>query len=168
VSGACAPASLDRRGAAVRRALARLAGATLLALPAVAHAQPDADAARVRQHWVLNCMGCHTENGAGIAGKVPPLANMLGYFEHLPAGREYVMRVPGAANSSLTDQELADVLNWLLGTMNRAVLPRDFKPYTAAEIAAHRRPALADVATVRADLIRALHARGFTGIPDRY
>ena len=25
-------------------------------------------------------------------GKVPPLANLLGYFTHLPAGREYVMR----------------------------------------------------------------------------
>ena len=35
--------------------------------------------------------------------QVPPLANSLGYFTHLPAGREYVMRVPGASNSALSD-----------------------------------------------------------------
>ncbi|MDI9653409.1 cytochrome c, partial [Burkholderia cenocepacia] len=61
-----------------------------------------ADAALARQHWVLNCMGCHTATGGGIPGKVPPLANSLGYFTHVPAGREYVMRVPGASNSALS------------------------------------------------------------------
>ncbi|WP_175808670.1 c-type cytochrome [Burkholderia cenocepacia] len=147
-----------------------LAGAAVGAFAAPASAQADgaADAALARQHWVLNCMGCHTATGGGIPGKVPPLANSLGYFTHLPAGREYVMRVPGASNSALSDRELADVLNWVLTTMNRDALPRDFKPYTAAEIAAHRRPALSDVATVRAGLVRALQARGIDGVADRY
>lgn len=113
-------------------------------------------------------MGCHTATGGGIPGKVPPLANSLGYFTHLSAGREYVMRVPGASNSALSDKDLADVLNWVLTTMNRDALPRDFKPYTAAEVAAHRRPAFSDVATVRAGLVRALHERGVTGVSDRY
>jgi hypothetical protein len=78
------------------------------------------------------------------------------------------MRVPGASNSALSDQELADVLNWLLATMNRAALPSDFKPYTAAEVAAHRRPALSDVMTARAGLIRALREQSVNGIPDHY
>ncbi|WP_175857573.1 cytochrome c [Burkholderia anthina] len=145
-------------------AVAGVAGA--MAVPA--HADGVTDATLARQHWVLNCMGCHTATGGGIPGKVPPLANSLGYFTHLPAGREYVMRVPGASNSALSDQDLADVLNWVLTTMNRAALPRDFKPYTAAEVAAHRRPAFADVATVRAGLVRALHERGIDGVSDRY
>lgn len=147
-----------------------LAGAAAGAFAAPASAQADgaADAALARQHWVLNCMGCHTATGGGIPGKVPPLANSLGYFTHLPAGREYVMRVPGASNSALSDRELADVLNWVLTTMNRDALPRDFKPYTAAEVAAHRRPALSDVATVRAGLVRALQTRGIDGVADRY
>nr|WP_249178488.1 cytochrome c [Burkholderia cenocepacia] len=147
-----------------------LAGAAAGAFAAPTSAQADgaADAALARQHWVLNCMGCHTATGGGIPGKVPPLANSLGYFTHLPAGREYVMRVPGASNSALSDRELADVLNWVLTTMNRDALPRDFKPYTAAEVAAHRRPALSDVATVRAGLVRALQARGIDGVADRY
>ncbi|WP_175689848.1 c-type cytochrome [Burkholderia anthina] len=145
-------------------AVAGAAGA--MAVPA--HADGVTDATLARQHWVLNCMGCHTATGGGIPGKVPPLANSLGYFTHLPAGREYVMRVPGASNSALSDQDLADVLNWVLTTMNRDALPRDFKPYTAAEVAAHRRPAFSDVATVRAGLVRALHARGIEGVSDRY
>ncbi|MCA8052284.1 c-type cytochrome [Burkholderia arboris] len=145
-----------------------LAGAATCAVATPAHADGAADATLARQHWVLNCMGCHTATGGGIPGKVPPLANSLGYFTHLPAGREYVMRVPGASNSALSDQELADVLNWVLTTMNRDALPRGFKPYTAAEVAAHRRPAFADVATVRAGLVRALQARGIDGVTDRY
>jgi len=143
--------------------------ATLAALGFAAASQAqEYDAALARQDWVLNCMGCHTATGGGIPGKVPPLANSLGYFEHLPAGREYVMRVPGASNSTLSDQELADVLNWLLTTKNSDALPKDFKPYTAAEITAHRRPAFSDVATVRAGLIRDLHERGIKGVADRY
>ncbi|WP_260430060.1 cytochrome c [Burkholderia cenocepacia] len=145
-----------------------LAAAAAGAFATPAQADGAADAALARQHWVLNCMGCHTATGGGIPGKVPPLANSLGYFAHLPAGREYVMRVPGASNSALSDRELADVLNWVFTTMNRDALPRDFKPYTAAEVAAHRRPALSDVATVRAGLVRALQARGIDGVADRY
>ncbi|MFL9945993.1 cytochrome c [Paraburkholderia agricolaris] len=121
-----------------------------------------------QQHWIQNCMGCHTATGAGIPGKVPPLANSLGYFEGVPGGREYLTRVPGASNSALTDQELADVLNWLLTTMNRSALPPGFKPYTAAEVAVHRRPPLADVAGTRAALIRLLRERGVTGIAEHY
>jgi mono/diheme cytochrome c family protein len=153
--------------AATRRsAMLLLACAASWSAPSPVHAQADPSLAQ--QHWVLNCMGCHTATGGSIPGKVPPLAGSLGYFEHLPAGREYVMRVPGASNSALSDQELADVLNWLLTTKNRDALPHDFKPYTAAEITAHRRPAFSDVATVRAGLIRELHERGIQGVADRY
>lgn len=152
------------------RCIVRLSLVCTATLPVLspANAQMSADAALARQHWMLNCMGCHTATGAGIPGKVPPLANSLGYFEHLPAGREYVIRVPGASNSALSDQELADVLNWLLETMNRSALPSDFKPYTAAEVAAHRRPAFSDVATVRTGLIEALREHGINTVPDRY
>ncbi|AOR72277.1 cytochrome C [Burkholderia stabilis] len=160
------PAKAVVRSARLAPLLLACAAACAAASPA--QAESAADAVLARQHWVLNCMGCHTATGGGIPGKVPPLSNSLGYFTHLPAGREYVMRVPGASNSALSDQELADVLNWVLTTMNRDALPRDFKPYTAAEVAAHRRPAFSDVATVRAGLVRALHERGIDGVTDRY
>lgn len=151
-----------------RIALPMLACIGLLEASTPANAQGALDGTLAQQHWVLNCMGCHTPGAVGVPGKIPPLANSLGYFEHLPEGREYVIRVPGASNSALSDQELADVLNWLLLTMNRAALPKDFQPYTAQEIAAHRRPALTDVASARAGLIRALRERGIDGIPSPY
>ncbi|WP_027209958.1 c-type cytochrome [Burkholderia sp. WSM2232] len=126
------------------------------------------DAARARENWVLNCMGCHTADGSGIPGKVPPLRDSLGHFVSLPEGREFVIRVPGAANSALSDAELANVLNWVLGTMNAQTRPASLRPYTADEIAAHRRPALTDVARVRAKLVRQLQANGVQAVAEHY
>ncbi|SAK68129.1 cytochrome c, class I [Caballeronia temeraria] len=144
-----------------------LAAAMLAALSTAAAAQTY-DAARARQDWVLNCMGCHTANGSGIPGKVPALRNSLGHFVSLPEGRQFVMRVPGAANSALNDAELANVLNWLLRTMNEQSRPASFKPYTAEEIAAHRRPALTDVARTRMKLVKELQENGVNAVPEHY
>ena len=146
-----------------------LAAAMLAALFIADASQAQAyDAARARQDWVLNCMGCHTADGSGIPGKVPALRNSLGHFVSLPEGRQFVMRVPGAANSALNDAELANVLNWLLATMNEQSRPASFKPYTAEEIAAHRRPALTDVARTRMKLVKELQENGVDAVPEHY
>ncbi|MFM0325947.1 c-type cytochrome [Caballeronia glebae] len=146
-----------------------LAAATVAALSMAAASQTQAyDATRARQDWVLNCMGCHTADGSGIPGKVPALRNSLGHFVSLPEGRQFVMRVPGAANSALNDAELANVLNWLLATMNEQSRPASFKPYTAEEIAAHRRPALTDVARTRMKLVKELQENGVNAVPEHY
>ncbi|WP_409014173.1 c-type cytochrome [Caballeronia sp. LZ028] len=148
---------------------AMLVAGTLAALSTTAASQTQAyDAARARQDWVLNCMGCHTADGSGIPGKVPALRNSLGHFVSLPDGRRFVMRVPGAANSALNDAELANVLNWLLATMNEQSRPASFKPYTAEEIAAHRRPALTDVARIRMKLVKELQENGVNAVPEHY
>jgi mono/diheme cytochrome c family protein len=151
------------------KARAVLAAAMLAVLASAAATQVRAqDAARARHDWVLNCMGCHTADGSGIPGKVPPLRDSLGHFVSLPEGRQFVMRVPGAANSALTDAELANVLNWLLATMNEQSRPASFKPYTADEIAAHRRPALTDVARIRTKLVKELQQNGVNAVPEHY
>ena len=143
--------------------------ATLAALGMAAASQAQAyDAARAHQDWVLNCMGCHTANGMGIPGKVPPLRESLGHFVSMPEGRQFVMRVPGASNSALGDAELANVLNWVLATMNEGSRPASFKPYTAEEIAANRRPALTDVARTRTKLVRELQENGVHAVPEHY
>src|SRR6202789_252536 len=72
-----------------------------------------AAAANPAQDYMLYCMGCHGPQAEGVPGKVPPLAHALGLYMKTPAGRNYVLRVPGAANSALSDSELAAVLNWL-------------------------------------------------------
>lgn len=133
------------------------------------HAQTQTiDNARALQNYTLNCMGCHSPTGAGVAGKIPPLRHSLGYFMHLPQGREFAVRVPGASNSALNDSELAEVVNWLLISYNREELPADFHLYTAEEVARLRRPALAEVAQRRAYLVELLHQQGITAMKPSY
>jgi mono/diheme cytochrome c family protein len=147
----------------------RTAWVLSVALPASVHAQDAAyDAVAAKQAWTLNCMGCHTPEAHAIHGKVPALRDSLGHFVRLDAGREFVMRVPGASNSALTDAELANVLNWLVETKNAQTRPADFKPFTAQEVAGKRRPALTDVAVHRAALIDRLHATGDTAVAKDY
>lgn len=113
-----------------------------------------------RQNYVLDCMGCHDTGGAGDIGRIPPLRNSAARFLLAPHGREYLASVPGSSSASLSDEELAGVLNYILRDLNREVLPHDFKPYTAEEVARVRTPALADPAKQRAELIRYLGQHG--------
>jgi mono/diheme cytochrome c family protein len=88
------------------------------------------------QDYVLNCMGCHGATADGVPGKVPPLAHTLVQFMRSPAGRSYVLRVPGASNSMLSDAQLAAVLNWIAGNFGRDQLPESAPPFSVQEVAA--------------------------------
>ena len=115
--------------------------------------------------YTLNCWGCHKPHAEGIPGTVPRLAHSMGDFLKVPGGREYLVEVPGVAASSLTDAEVAEVLNWLLYTFNKPELPAGFKPYTAAEIAAYRSHQLIRITETRDELVKQLKARGIV-VPD--
>ncbi|QYY33742.1 cytochrome c (plasmid) [Cupriavidus pinatubonensis] len=119
-----------------------------------------ADEAVAYRNYVLNCMGCHGASGEGVPGNIPPLRGAIGLFVHSSAGRQFIVRVPGASNSALTDDELAAVTNLMLARFGANQLPADFRPYTGSEVAALRRPAYADVATVRHAVIEELRGRG--------
>jgi hypothetical protein len=112
------------------------------------------------QLYTLNCWGCHLPHAEGIPPSVPRLAHSMGNFLHIPEGRAYLVQVPGVANSPLSDQQIADVLNWLLVTFNKAELPSDFKPYTAAEVKQLRPHPMVNVKTTRHELARHLSAMG--------
>jgi hypothetical protein len=98
-------------------------------------------------------MGCHTEDGMGLAGQVPPIRLTLAPLLATSAGREYVLRVPGVAQSNLSSRELADVLNWLLRDMSASKAARTIAPVSEAEVARYRREPLLDVQSARARLI---------------
>ena len=115
--------------------------------------------------YTLNCWGCHKPRAEGIPGAVPRLANSMGDFLHVPGGREYLVEVPGVAASALSDAEIAEVLNWLLATFNKAETPPDFKPYTAAEVARYRPHQLIKITETRDELVRRLKAKGIV-VPD--
>jgi mono/diheme cytochrome c family protein len=109
---------------------------------------------------MLYCMGCHGAQAEGVPGKVPPLAHSLGRFMRLPAGRNYILRVPGAANSVLSDAQLAEVLNWLARQFNSEELTADVPMFTAAEVTALRHTPLASVLATRREVVRDLAATG--------
>jgi mono/diheme cytochrome c family protein len=115
--------------------------------------------------YTLNCWGCHQPHAEGIPGTVPRLAHSMAYFLTVPGGREFLVRVPGVANSSLSDPETAAVLNWLLVTFNKPELPADFKPYTAGEVARLRHDPLLDVKHTRIELARKIAAQGHQVAP---
>lgn len=105
-----------------------------------------------RVNYMTHCQGCHLPGGEGMTGKVPAMHGFVANFLVVPGGREYLVRVPGTANSTLSDLDLAALLNWLVLAMGPAV-PADFKPYTAEEVGALRRHRLQDVQSARAALI---------------
>jgi len=114
------------------------------------------------QLYTMNCWGCHSPHAEGIPGSVPRLAHSMGYFLYLPEGRTYLVRVPGVANSPLNDQQIADVLNWMLETFSKNELPKDFAPYTVDDIRTHRPHPLLNVKDTRRGLAKQLAAMGYT------
>jgi mono/diheme cytochrome c family protein len=138
------------------RALASslLTAMSLVAATAVAGASPQQD-------YVLYCMGCHGAQAEGVPGKVPPLAHALGRYMRTPAGRNYVLRVPGAANSVLSDSQLAAVLNWLAQTFDGEELTQNnVPPFSTAEVTGLRHSPLPSVLATRSAVVRDLATSG--------
>lgn len=136
-----------------RRAAAALALVALAAGPARAQTISGP-----RLDYVLQCMGCHREDGSGAPGRVPSLAG-VGRFLRVPGGRDYLVRVPGVANAPLGDAAVAALLNWMLARFDPpAAAAADFVPFDAAEVARARAVPLADAAARRRALLAALAA----------
>lgn len=108
---------------------------------------------------MLNCMGCHVADGSGAPGKVPSLRDTLVPLAMSPAGRRYLVQVPGASQSALSDLELAQLLGWMVRNLSAQSVPPDFVEFTAAEVAGYRRYPLVDVRGTRARLLAAAGER---------
>ena len=132
--------------------------AVFLVSTAPANAQaPSAYDQATWNRWALNCQGCHRPNGGGTPGGAPPMRGVVGSFLRVEGGRAYLTQVPGVATAPLRDEELAQLLNYVLRRFDGAGLPDDFKPYTAAEVAAGRRTLLrTDAAAIRRRLMARL------------
>ena len=106
-----------------------------------------------RVNYQLHCMGCHLADGTGETDRVPSVRGTLVPFSMLSDGREYVLRVPGVAQSPLDDAEVAAVLNWMARNLSDIPLPAGFKDYDATEVKALRRQPLAQVKESRSRLL---------------
>jgi mono/diheme cytochrome c family protein len=108
-----------------------------------------ADDERARQNYLLHCMGCHTETGVGLPGRVPSLRGTLARMAQDPDGRSYVLRVPGVTQSTLEPAKLAEVLNWAIRAFGDGTEPAQVPAFTAAEVAAARDQPLLEVSAMR-------------------
>ncbi len=133
--------------------LCRWSAIALLLVGSVAIGSPAQD-------YVMNCRGCHGEGAQGVPGKVPPLAHTLVQFMRSTAGRSYVLRVPGASNSMLSDTQLAAVLNWIAADFGRDQLPGSAPPFSVQEVAATGRMPMVSVQATRRQVLKELAASG--------
>jgi len=122
---------------------ALLAGATLLSftMPAGAAGLPNLTPAQ--SDYVEHCSGCHGMQGNSAPAAIPVLRDRVGYFMCSSEGRDYLIRLPNVAFSALDDnQELADLMNFVVFGLGGASAPKGAKPFSAAEVAALRQQAL--------------------------
>lgn len=122
--------------------------AVCLAAPALLGASPAHD-------YVLHCAGCHRLDGSG-SDRVPAFDEIGTVLAH-DGGRQYLSRVPGAAQAPLTDARLAALLNWLVEQFVGA-LP--VPAYSAAEVGLLRSAPLRDPRHTRACIVDAVGCDG--------
>ncbi len=111
---------------------------------------------RAQTNYLLQCAACHQPDGSGSPGTIPSLHHYLGAFSRDPRARAFPSSVSAAANSTLSNEELADVINWIICTMDGNQIRDGFKPYTAAEVGRYRRSPMEDVPATRRKLLKEL------------
>jgi len=101
--------------------------------------------------YVEHCSGCHGMQGNSAPAEIPVLRDRVGYFMCTKEGREYLIRLPNVAYSAITDnQELADMMNFVVFGLGGNSAPKDAKPFAAAEVAKLRTRALATQSLIAA------------------
>ena len=110
-------------------------------------------------NYQLRCMGCHLADGSGQPGRVPSIRRSLVLFSASPEGRDYVIRVPGVAQSPLSDEDTAALLNWMARNLSDRKVPPGFVDYSEAEIHSLRDRPLVRVSAIRARLLKTAGAK---------
>jgi hypothetical protein len=119
----------------------------------------------VQATYLERCGGCHGIQGQSAPGEVPTLRGQVGYFLCTPEARAYLIRLPSVAGSALTDQEVADLMNFVVFDLGGALKPMGaeatYEKFTEGEVQALRARPLKDVAlaSYRAGLVEQLIAR---------
>ena len=110
--------------------------------------------------YMLECQGCHGKDGSGTVESVPALKNNMAKFLLVPGGREFLVQVPGSAQSPLSDQELTDTLNWMLSEFGPIDIVNRHPAYTPENVSRWRKTPLIDVQTAREKLMQAIATIG--------
>ncbi len=119
-----------------------------------------------------------------MPGIYPPLADSIGAYVRVKQGRAYLIEIvlngmsgPIEAKGttynglmppfgSLSDDEIAGTLNYLLNKYNLGMLPKEFAPITAAEVRQARasHPSATDLARERKSVQQSMVERNSKGV----
>ncbi|MGV8839767.1 MAG: hypothetical protein ACWA6X_05630 [Bauldia sp.] len=137
--------------------LVRQSGANIVAGP-----QPGTDVERSpHTNFVLRCSGCHGVTGLGApAAGIPTFPDLVGVFAGDEDGRTYLFHVPGIIGASLSNREIAEVMNYVMVTWAGPSLPANFVPFAEEEVTMRRAIPVADVVGFRRTIVERLAARG--------
>jgi len=131
----------------VPRVLAAAAVASLLAMGTQA-----VEAQTSPKFFFLQfCVGCHQYDGSGLPPDVPSLRDDLSYLIGSPAGRDFMLRVPGVIGAPGSAEEVADLLNWIVESFYQG--ETDPAPFTAAEVLEGRKRPMKDPIKERLELL---------------
>lgn len=101
-------------------------------------------------NYVLKCIGCHLQDGTGQSSAgIPDFVGKVGVFASLPEGRAYLLHVPGVIGSSLSNKEIADLLNYVMEMYAGESLPVPYEPFSADEVATLRTTEVGNVVKYR-------------------
>jgi len=143
-----------------------LAALALLSGIASAEAEPALPLLTAPQSdYVEHCSGCHGMQGNSAPAEIPVLRDRVGYFMCTREGRDYLIRLPNVAYSAIADnQELADMMNFIVFGLGGKSAPKNARPFTATEVARLRRDPLATTSLVaaRERVVGGLAASGCT------
>ena len=143
--------------------IARCAAMTLglLGTAALRAEIPTAAFSAPQRDYILACAGCHGLHGVSNPSLVPSLQGLAGYFLDLPEGRAYLSRLPNVAFSTLSDEQLAGVLNYMVFDIGAGSAPPGVRPYVAAEVGQWRKRPLTEVtlSAYRRELVETLIRR---------
>lgn len=105
-----------------------------------------ADPTLARSDYVEHCGGCHGVDGRSAPARLPELHGRVGYFMCTPESRAYLIRLPNIAHSRITDnQQLADLVNFVIFGLGGTSAPAGTRPFTASEVEHERQFALSSV-----------------------
>ncbi len=126
--------------------LARFILLGLTGLAGQAFADPHTD-------YLLYCRGCHLHTGDAVPTASIPSLHELAPLLESQEGRDYLIRVPGVAQSGMDDARLAAVLNWVIVNFNADTVGDDFERFTTEEVSKARPIVLVDPLRVRAEIL---------------
>ncbi len=106
--------------------------------------------------YLLHCSGCHGADGAGsVNGGIPAFQDSVALLAGDAEGRLYMMHVPGVVSAGLSDQDTADVTNYILDLWGP-----DAPRFTASEVKAARATPVPDVVALRRQIAHRMDEGG--------